>query len=664
MHKITKILLFLVASTSISLLGCGNQGGGDDPTPTPPIVVKKDFSGISFNDASFTYDGEKHSIYVSGAPDFANVSYVNNEQINIGSYIVTATISAEEYNTLTLNAKLTITGKKFSGISFTGNSFTYDGNPHRIEVTGAPDFANVTYSNNDKTDVGTYNVTAKVSAPYYEVLSLHAQLVITSNKFTGISFKDEEFNYDGKPHRIEVTGAPDFANVKYVNNDQIQIGTYVVKATISAKGYETLELTATMKIGKYLPKVDLFDKTLLYDGEYQSILVNLPKDLPRYTGASYKIDGTNVDRDNFKVKEIGTYNVSITLFNDEYGYTPTTTSAVVSVIKDSVGGVDPSVTPFKIDNNLKYQTLRNKILEGNFTLKMEVIDDYYYKDKTAEHDLDYTKMFYSVDGEMFEHYYLNDRENNYLNLDETSYRHTKVVGDELISGCFVNGNPSSSSLEESYKLPSSLYQENFVGQNGLTVISWLDEDVDGGFVSKTEGDYDPMFGNYIIDEEHNCFIEDVVSYFERTEYTHVERSRYTIYNIGNTTLNVPEAISNANPHLQFASPYKVRQGGFVYEIGQDYVELNTVMDAIGTTYLDEGEYFIPAYFLDKPVLKMDEGYYDHLKDNDCSKYTFKLYIDRKGNYMGEYASLGKVSGYECLEDLEDDGANLLYYGEW
>ena len=79
-----------------------------------------------------------------------------------------------------------------------------------------------------------------------------------------ISFDDEKFTYDGTPKSIEVTGAPDGATVTYEvldapegatftegsENTHINAGTYDIKATVSAEGYEDYEIEATLTISK------------------------------------------------------------------------------------------------------------------------------------------------------------------------------------------------------------------------------------------------------------------------------------------------------------------------------------------------------------------------------------------------------------------------------
>lgn len=93
---ITVVLVFMLA---MSLVACTND------------EKLKDFTGITFNDVTVTYDGEEHEVTCSGAPSSATVTYSNNKATEVGVYNATAVISMDGYNTLTLNAKLTIVAK-------------------------------------------------------------------------------------------------------------------------------------------------------------------------------------------------------------------------------------------------------------------------------------------------------------------------------------------------------------------------------------------------------------------------------------------------------------------------------------------------------------------------------------------------------------------------
>ena len=101
--------LFVMFSALFLLSACGN----------------KDFNGLSFEDKNVIYDGKAHSLVVEGVPDFATVSYTANSFTEIGIYEVTATVSADGYNTWEKTAKLNILSAD-GGVSADGFTFEWN----------------------------------------------------------------------------------------------------------------------------------------------------------------------------------------------------------------------------------------------------------------------------------------------------------------------------------------------------------------------------------------------------------------------------------------------------------------------------------------------------------------------------------------------------------
>lgn len=198
--------IFLL-SIAMALVGCGGQqpsisspsssiSSGENVSTISSIestseatssssIVKQDFEGITFEDVTLDYDGEPHTIEAKGIPSFASVHYYDNGPFtDAGTYPMTAVVSAENYNDLTLVATLTINRGQIGSMSFEDGVFEYDGEPHSIEVSGVPEGANVIYTSNvegiDNTavDIGEYNITATVKKRNYFDVVLHAKLTI------------------------------------------------------------------------------------------------------------------------------------------------------------------------------------------------------------------------------------------------------------------------------------------------------------------------------------------------------------------------------------------------------------------------------------------------------------------------------------------------------
>ena len=233
---------------------------GEEPSEEPPSdPTKSDFVDVSFSSATYVYDGQPHILTeVSGAPEGTTITYSGREEYtNVGTYRATATLSKEGYNDKVLSATLTINPAPITGVTLESETITYDGNAHTLNVSGElPAGGSVVYTNNGPhTDAGVYSVKAVVSAPNYEDLTLNATLTINKAEFSGITFKSEEFEYDGNPHSIAITGTlPSTSSVKYtsdvegVTNTATDIGEYNITATITDKNFNTLVLTAKLTI--------------------------------------------------------------------------------------------------------------------------------------------------------------------------------------------------------------------------------------------------------------------------------------------------------------------------------------------------------------------------------------------------------------------------------
>ena len=201
-----KILFLLFVVSVCFLVGCdeddnstndssndvsGDVSGddsNDDLNEDSNETILLEFNGIIFEDKTVSYDGTPHTIEVSGAPDFASITYFDaGPFINAGEYVLKAKISADGYKDLNLTAKLTINKIDLNEITFVSQSFDYDGIAHSISIEGnLPAGTNVTYSSdvegvtNSATEIGVYNITATITSLNFNDLILTAKLTINA----------------------------------------------------------------------------------------------------------------------------------------------------------------------------------------------------------------------------------------------------------------------------------------------------------------------------------------------------------------------------------------------------------------------------------------------------------------------------------------------------
>ena len=313
------ILTVILAVCSIAIIAC------DDPTDNPsnPPSDEKTITGITFSNLTVDYDGQEHEITVSGTlPQGASVSYQNNKGTNAGTYNATATVTCEGYKTLTLNATLKINKLNYdmSNVAWDYSTmFTYDGTAKTVQLSGTlPNGVTVkAYSGNTATATGTY--TAKVTFNYDEI-NYNAPVIADCNwkingaEITGVTLADVTVDYDGQEHELTVNGTlPQGANVSYESNKGTNAGVYNVKATITCTGYNTLLLTATLKINKINYDVSNvawdYSQAYTYDGEVKTVsLTGLPAGI---TVKSYS---------NNSKTDAGSYTATATLSYDAVNY--------------------------------------------------------------------------------------------------------------------------------------------------------------------------------------------------------------------------------------------------------------------------------------------------------------------------------------------------------
>ncbi len=292
------------------------------------IINKATVSGISFEDKTFTYNGEKRSLAISGTlPEEVTVSYVNNGKTNANTYNVTATFTCETENYVVpedMTAVLTIKKAMYdmSEVTFENKTVTYDGKIHSLAVSdNLPDGVTVTYENNDKISANQYIVIAIFtgdSINYYAIDDMQAMLTINKATYdmSKTQFVGGRFTYDGTPKSIYVTGnLPDGVTVNYTNNGKINANTYTVTATFTGdtENYNKLpDWPASLIIDKAtydMSGVSFKNQTFTYDTTAKNALVT--GTLPSGVEVSYVGNGKT---------DVGTYNVTAKFNGDSNNY--------------------------------------------------------------------------------------------------------------------------------------------------------------------------------------------------------------------------------------------------------------------------------------------------------------------------------------------------------
>ncbi len=376
------IIAIILALALVAFSACTpEEPTPNDPTPDAPAPELPDLSGIALADKTVTYDGEKHSLAVSGTlPDGIEVIYEGNGKTEAGEYTVTAKFyqGGEYLKGKDLTAKLII-GKAridLSAIIFADKTVTYDGKEHNLAVSGTlPAGVTAAYEGNGKSEVGEYTVTVRfgVTSDNYVIdgaVLMTAKLVITAAAdvipdLSGITLADKTVSYNGRAQSLAVSGAlPGGITVTYEGNGGTDVGTYTVVAKLYYNGeyIEGGDLSATLVIkAAEISIVDrvFANKTVTYNGKPHS--VELAGTFPEGVTVSYEGNGQI---------NVGTYTVTarVSVTDDNYVIVGNSEKTATLTINKAVidAKVDMSKLTFTCDGEKKYPeaVTLNTELEG------------------------------------------------------------------------------------------------------------------------------------------------------------------------------------------------------------------------------------------------------------------------------------------------------------
>ena len=244
----------------------------DTATLSATLTINKasyDMSRVVFADKSVAYDGNAHSLEATNLPDGVTVTYIGNNQTNVGTYTVLAVFSGDSanYNSIAnMTATLTVTQNKVQGVTFASRTVTYDGAAHSLAIEGnLPHGIAVVYEGNSQTNAGTYTVTAKFvgSNPNFEQLpDMTATLTIEKRELQ-IEFVGEQTaaytGYAQKPLTARATnlcGSDTVAIDITYDGAVVDAGTYVATATVDSDNYKlTANNTCTVTITRATHKI-------------------------------------------------------------------------------------------------------------------------------------------------------------------------------------------------------------------------------------------------------------------------------------------------------------------------------------------------------------------------------------------------------------------------
>ena len=265
---------------------------------------------------------------------------------------------------------------------FDAKSFTFDDDYHNIYVTGDfPSSITIEYTNNNKKDVGSYDVVATISDSsnkYIFPKTLHATMTILPADMN-IEFNDVTFTFNDTEREYLIYGLDDRYSVTYYNNKHTEVGEYEVIAVIHDKlgNYNDLVLTATMIIregNEY--GVFLDNKTVSYNGANQSLTL------------SGNVDDCNVVYENNVQKNAGTYNVKAHITDPNGIKAPIDLDAVFIILKININATmedeavlidnaEHTISPKNVPTGIEINYLTPKYTEaGTYEIRVVLSDPF------------------------------------------------------------------------------------------------------------------------------------------------------------------------------------------------------------------------------------------------------------------------------------------------
>lgn len=304
---------------------------GESKLMTAVLTIEKaDIKDVTFENITTIYDTSTKYIKVSdNVPEDVDVSYIYTADetpfdgaTDVGTYNVTVVLSGKNYNSVTMDAVLTIERADIKDVTFEDSSFVYDGTTKTICVSDSvPEGVTVAYTMesalfNGVINVGNYNITAVLSGKNYNTLTLEATIEITRADISGITFDSVEFFEDGMNKNIFISGTvPDGVSVLYTLNEApflgiAESGEHEITATLLGDNYNTLTLKARLTIKKnMITDVTFTNSSVKYDGTFKTFTVsgNIPDGVT--VTYKYRYGGTPFDG----ATEVGVYDVRATL---------------------------------------------------------------------------------------------------------------------------------------------------------------------------------------------------------------------------------------------------------------------------------------------------------------------------------------------------------------
>lgn len=305
-------------------------------------IKKAKFEGVTFEDSEWVYNGEWRSLKITGLDSIKqkslNIHYSNNVHKDAGVYMPNVTISAPNYETLIMQAHLTIHKAASKIIAESIQVHEYDGAPKYLKAELNHNEGGVIYyPTNSYTDAGEYIIDVVTNSTKNFIGDKKSiTLIVEKASFENIKFEDKTFVYDGTPHTLKVSNLPKGASVDYENNHQVNAGYYEITAIVSKKNYNNKTLQGILKINKAKQKLTFNDVDRInLNADQVRLDINSNSNLPiQLYGDDNSV--ASLDGFNLRVHGIGTVRITASQKGDNNHFDAKPITREVIVYAESV----------------------------------------------------------------------------------------------------------------------------------------------------------------------------------------------------------------------------------------------------------------------------------------------------------------------------------------
>lgn len=294
-----------------------------------------------FTPDAFVFDGKHKTVALKNVPKMLDVKYSGNVAEEAGHYTAVAsfTTQSQNYNApedITCDWYINKAAIDMGQVNWNyTEEFTFNGQPHEVEVKGLPAGVKISYENNKAVNAGIYEAVAYLSSDNYDVpATIGCTWVINkaSCDISGIRWDyDQAFVYDGNEKTVRLAGVPATVEVTYSNNTGTQAGSYTACAELKHVDPSNYTIPSKMEFDWEILKADYdmsqtiwtLDRTFTYDGGIHKV-----------EAIGYPAELTAVYADAQAV-EAGTYNASVRFEYDSINYNEPTAAGCKWIIKKS-----------------------------------------------------------------------------------------------------------------------------------------------------------------------------------------------------------------------------------------------------------------------------------------------------------------------------------------